>query len=116
MKLALSPADKKILDDVLDPDSLAKTMPYVTDVFNGVQQMSEMFQDITTRGKHTGVAGFSPCGTIQKVAHIPSHIASAVLSVDPDILSNEPKFYEWLKKTKAGRACDYNRKSVPRAM
>lgn len=114
MKLGLSPADKKILEEVIDPEVLADKVPYIKSALEGIEEYSNMLQDISTRGRHTGIAGLSPGLNLQKVAHIPSHVATALLAVDPDILTNKKKFYAWLNGP--GKAFAYKRKVVPKAM
>ena len=114
MKLALSPADKKLLAEVLDTDKLAARVPYIKETLEGIEEYSNMLGDISVRGKHTGIAGMNADLNLQKVAHIPSHVATALLMVDPDILNNKPKFYAWLRGP--GKAYAYNRKVVKGAM
>lgn len=116
MKLALSPADKKLMEELTDPDMLSARVPYIKSALEGVEEMSKMMQDISGRGRFTGIAGMGvlPGLNIQKVAHIPVHVAEALLIVEPDILTNKPKFYAWLRGP--GKAYAYNRKTVPRAM
>ena len=115
MKLSLSPADKKLLDEVFEPQLVKEKSSELSGYLNSIEELSRINQEITTRGKHTGAAGFTPDFNLQKVAHIPLKIAHIILRVDPDILTNKKKFYAFLK-TPMGRACDYRRKTVPRAM
>jgi len=110
VKLGLSPADKKLLEEVIDPAVLSERVPYIKTALEGIEEYSKMLADISTRGKHTGIAGLSEDLTLQKVAHIPTHIATALLEVDPDILTNKTKFYAWLRGP--GKAFAYTRKVV----
>lgn len=115
MKLGLSPADKKLLDEVFEPVFTQDRSPELAGYLEAIEGLSNMYQDISSRGKYTGAAGFSADMGIQKVAHIPLKVANIILTVDPDILTNKNKFYAWLK-TPLGRACDLRRRTVPRAM
>jgi len=115
MKFALSPADKKLLDEVFEPQLVRGKSKELGNYLEAIEDLSKMNQEITTRGKHTGAVGFSADFNLQKVAHIPLKIAHIILRIDPDILTDKKKFYAFLK-TPMGRACDYRRKSVPRAM
>lgn len=111
MKLDLSPADKKLLEEVFDPQITSGRSPELGNYLSSIEELSRMNNEITTRGKFTGVGGFDPGYNLQKVAHIPLKVANIILTVDPDILTNKKKFYAWLK-TPMGRACDYRRKAV----
>lgn len=110
MNLGLSPADKKLLEEVLDPEVLAAKVPYIKDALEGIAEMSQMMAETTFRGKHTGIVGLTKMGNMQRVAHIPSHIATALLAVDPMILTDKKKFYAWLNGP--GKAFAYKRKVV----
>ena len=114
MNLSLSPADKKLLEEVIDPNVLAEKVPYIKETLEGIEEYSNMLADISHRGKMSGIAGMNRDMNIQKVAHIPSHVATALLEVDPDILTNKRKFYAWLNGP--GKAFKYSRKVVPGAM
>jgi len=114
MKLGLAPADKKLLEEVFDPALTNDRSPELGGYLEAIERLSQMNNEITTRGKFTGVGGFSEDFGIQKVAHIPLKVANIILRVDPDILTDKRKFYEWLK-TPMGRACDYRRKAVAKA-
>ena len=114
MKLALSPADKKLMDEVFEPQFTQDRSPELGDYLGAIEDLSRMNNEITTRGKHTGVGGFSPDFNLQKVAHIPLKVANIILTIDPEILTDKKKFYAWLK-TPMGRACDYRRKAVAKA-
>ena len=114
MNLGLSPADKKLMDEVFEPVWTQDRSPELSGYLEAIEDLSKMNNEITTRGKHSGVGGFSRDGSIQKVAHIPLKVANIILTIDPEILTNKKKFYEWLK-TPMGRACDYRRKAVSKA-
>lgn len=114
MKIGLAPADKKLLEEVFDPALTNERSPELGGYLEAIERLSQMNNEITHRGRHTGVGGFSEDFGIQKVAHIPLKVANIILSVDPDILTDKRKFYEWLK-TPMGRACDYRRKAVTKA-
>lgn len=115
MKLKMSPADLKLMSEITDPDLLADRVPYIKSAFEGIEDMSKMMQDISRRGKMTGIAGLGEFDLpIQKVAHIPVHVAEALLAVDPMILTDKNKFYAWLKGP--GKAYSYHRKVVKGAM
>jgi len=114
MKLALAPADKKLLEEVFEPVFTDDRSPELGGYIEAIENLSRMNNEITRRGKFTGVGGFSEDFGIQKVAHIPLKVANIILRVDPEILTDKRKFYEWLK-TPMGRACDYRRKAVAKA-
>lgn len=114
MKLALAPADKKLLDEVFEPQIANSRSKELSGYLDAIEKLSEMNNEITTRGRFTGVGGFDPGMNVQKVAFIPLKVANIILRVDPDIMTNKEKFYAWLK-TPMGRACDLRRKAVAKA-
>lgn len=114
MKLNLAPADKKLMDEVFDPQFTNKRSNELANYLDAIEDLSKMNNEITTRGRFTGVGGFDPTMNVQKVAHIPLKVANIILSIDPEILTNKKKFYAWLE-TPMGRACDYRRKAVAKA-
>lgn len=114
MNLELSPADKKLMDEVFAPQFESTRSPELGGYLDAIESLSEMNNEITTRGKFTGVGGFDPGMNVQKVAFIPLKVANIILQIDPDIMTNKKKFYAWLK-TPMGRACDLRRKAVAKA-
>ncbi len=114
MKLALAPADKKLMDEVFDSQLASNRSPELGGYLKAIDELSTLNNEITTRGRFTGVGGFDPDLSLQKVAHIPLKVAHIILKIDPDILTDKKKFYAWLK-TPMGRACDYRRKGVAKA-
>lgn len=114
MNLGLSPADKKLMDEVFDPQFTQGRSEELGNYLDSIENLSKMNNEITTRGRFTGVGGFDPTMGVQKVAHIPLKVANIILTIDPEILTNKKKFYEWLK-TPMGRACDFRRKAVAKA-
>jgi len=95
-KHVISFADKNLLESVVTPEVLTAYVPRIGDIADGVAQMKSMQQEITTLGRFTKAAGFSPGRDMQRVAWIPSSVRAAVLQIIPDAFTNKQKFYELL--------------------
>lgn len=112
MKLALSPADKKLLNEVFDPTVVSERAPdWFTDRLAAIGDMAKIQDEISYRGKHLRDAcGFTEDRTMQKVAHFPDAMTvAAIVAVDPEIMTDKNKLLAFLDSP-AGHQFDLRRR------
>lgn len=112
MKLTLSPADKKLLNEVFAPDVIEKRAPqWFKDSLAGIGEMAKIQDEISYRGRHIrDAAGFSEDRSVQKVAHFPDAMTvNTILNIDPEIMTNEKKLLAFLDSP-AGKPFDLRKR------
>jgi hypothetical protein len=99
-------ADKKLISEIATPEILTPLVPRIGTIAEGIREMREHAQEITTLGKFVKATGFTPGREFQLVASIPYSVKAAIIAVIPDAFENKKTFYELL----AGPLKDYDRR------
>lgn len=92
-------ADKKLMDSITDPDVLMERVPRMAGYFRGMKDLRDVIaSDPSSIGTHTRQSGFTPDGSMQFAARVPTSVFAAMLEIDPSFGTDERKFVEWLKR------------------
>lgn len=89
-------ADLKLAEQIATPEVLTPLVPRIGEIAEGAAMMRSMQQEISTLGRFTRATGFSPGRDLQRVAYIPGSVRAALNIIDPEILTDRKKFYEYL--------------------
>lgn len=92
-------ADKKLVDQISDPDTLVAYVPRMKTFLNAMREKRNLMANGgSTVGRFTKASGFTPDGHFQYAATVPVSVFTAMLEVDPEFGTNQEKFIAWLKR------------------
>jgi neutral trehalase len=94
----LNLADEHLLDQVLEPETLAKHVPRMETFFEGIQEMRSLQAEISSLGDFTRRTGFTPGKNFQRIATIPYSVKAAIEAVDEGFFQNKDKVLRFLQR------------------
>lgn len=97
MNHGLNFAEKNLIKEVLDQDTLVEHVPRYKTFFEGIQDMKVIQAETGGRGKHTGLTGFTPDKSLLYLGTVPQAVMAAVRELIPDFWERKDCVYWFFK-------------------